>query len=266
MKAKLYLIALVLITSATYSKLWACKTLRLATGEWPPYVSQDLKHYGFISLVVAEAFKLASNDLITVEFQFFPWQRGLMLAKQGKFHGASFWGKSAEREQSFYYSNSLFTAPYVFWHLKSFKFNWQQVDDLKPYKIGGLIGANYGDAFQQAESAGQLIVERTPTEPPNFMKLLQGRIQLYPLDREVGYSILSKLYQPEQARKIVYHPTPLINPSYYLLINKKTKKAKKIITAFNIGLAQLKQSGRYEELFKLSRQGYFNLSSNKLSK
>ncbi|MCX4025293.1 ABC transporter substrate-binding protein [Spartinivicinus sp. SM1973] len=237
--------------------------MRLATGEWPPYVSKDLKHYGVISLIVIEAFQLASNQTIKVEYHFFPWQRGLVLAKQGKYHGASFWGKSAEREQDFYYSNAIFEGPYMIWHLKALSFDWSNVSDLQPYKVGGLIGANYGDAFQQAESEGKLIVERTPTEPPNFMKLLQGRIQLYPLDREVGYSILRKFYQPEQTRKIVYHPTPLINPRYYLLINKKTKKAKDLIATFNSGLDRLRKNGRHEELFNLSRKGYFNLENQR---
>ncbi|MBU2714317.1 hypothetical protein KCG35_25035, partial [Zooshikella sp. WH53] len=30
--------------------------VRVATGEWPPYISKNLKHYGVVSHVIKEAF------------------------------------------------------------------------------------------------------------------------------------------------------------------------------------------------------------------
>ena len=37
------------------------KTIRLTNGEWQPYLSKDVPHYGFASHIVTEAFALAEK-------------------------------------------------------------------------------------------------------------------------------------------------------------------------------------------------------------
>jgi len=107
------------------------------------------------------------------------------MAKHGEYDGASFWGYNAEREIDFYYSDVLIEGPIVFWHLKSYKFDWNTFEDLRGISIGAMLGEYYGDEFKNAEKSEKIRVERVPKEVQNFLKILAERIQIFPLDQEV---------------------------------------------------------------------------------
>lgn len=65
------------------------ETVKIATGDFPPWTSESLPHGGFINRVVSSAFKLSGVD---VEFHYLPWKRALEATKVGQFHASSFWG------------------------------------------------------------------------------------------------------------------------------------------------------------------------------
>lgn len=75
--------------------VYAQESIRLTNGEWPPYLSKDLKHYGVASRIVTEAFDLEG---IKVEYGFFPWERALELAKHGDWDGSLVWFHTPKRE------------------------------------------------------------------------------------------------------------------------------------------------------------------------
>ncbi|MCP5211889.1 MAG: hypothetical protein H6998_13260 [Hahellaceae bacterium] len=56
----------------TLSTLVRAETIIITNGHWPPYQSEELKYYGFVSLMVEEAFALEGID---VDFRFRPWKR-----------------------------------------------------------------------------------------------------------------------------------------------------------------------------------------------
>ncbi len=82
---------LLFITISTSTSIWAEETIRITNGEWPPSFSKDLKHGGVTSHVVPEAFALEG---IKVEYGWFPWKRGLIMAKEGKWDAAIGWRKT----------------------------------------------------------------------------------------------------------------------------------------------------------------------------
>ena len=94
---------------------FAQETIRITNGEWPPYLSEKLKHNGLASRIVREAFELEG---IQVVYDFFPWNRSLMLAQTGEWDGTAVWLRSPEREQEFYISDPVVQSTYVFFHLK----------------------------------------------------------------------------------------------------------------------------------------------------
>ncbi len=59
-------------------------TIRLTNGEWQPYLSKDVPHFGIASHIVTEAFALVG---VEVEYGFFPWARSMKLAKVGRWDG-----------------------------------------------------------------------------------------------------------------------------------------------------------------------------------
>ena len=91
-------------------------TIRLTNGEWPPYLSEHLEHYGVVSRIVTEAFALEG---VKVEYGFFPWKQAYELAESGEWDGSLIWLRTPEREQYFYFSEPILQCNYVFWHLKT---------------------------------------------------------------------------------------------------------------------------------------------------
>ena len=54
------------------------ETIRITNGEWPPYMSKKLKHYGLASRITTEAF---ASQGVKVEYGFFPWARSKLLVE-----------------------------------------------------------------------------------------------------------------------------------------------------------------------------------------
>lgn len=226
--------------------------VRLTNGEFPPYLGAGLPHYGVASRIVSEAFALKG---ITVEYGFFPWARALSLAQEGAWDGSVVWHKTPEREVHFYFSDSVIDNNDVFFHLKSYAFEWQALEDLAALRIGGTIDYNYGAAFMEAEQAGQITVERTSSDEQNFKKLLAGRIDIFPLDLEVGLSLLRTNFTPEEAAQITHHPLPVQTSPFSLMLSKKIERNVELMTLFNAGLQELKDSGRLQQIIDEARQG-----------
>ena len=145
------LFALLLPLAATADEV------RLTNGEWSPYLGQNLPHHGVASRIVEEAFALEG---FRVRWEFYPWARALRSAERGNSDGSAVWLRSPEREQAFYISDPVVESGYYLFHRKDRPFDWQQVADLAPLRLGGAIDYDYGQAFQQAERESLLKVKR----------------------------------------------------------------------------------------------------------
>ncbi len=108
----------------------AQETVRLANGEWEPYLGKKLKHYGVASHIVTEAFKEIG---IKVEFKWYgdSWKRAYRDAKIGKVDGTLVWSVTPEREKEMHYSGVVLPGKRtVFFYLKAKHFDWNQSNDL----------------------------------------------------------------------------------------------------------------------------------------
>lgn len=212
------------------------EVVRLTNGEWPPYLSEDLDGYGKISQRVTAAFHAAGVD---VKYGFFPWRRALQLAAGKQWDGSLVWRKTPERERRFYFSDPVFYCDYVFFHRRSQHFNWKTLADLRRYRIGTTLEYDYGDEFRREQKSGTLKTDTAPTDEQNLRKLLAGRIDLFPVTREVGEYLLATHFTPEQAQQLAIHPRPLLVQPMYLLLNRQDPHHLALIQKFNRGLQQL---------------------------
>ena len=113
--------------------------------------------FGVSSHVVSEAFLLEG---IRVEYTFHPWKEAYDLAeKGGKWDGSSMWAPTPERQRDFYFTEPITENKKVFFHLKSFPFLWDTIDDLSGLSIGAVKGYTYGEEFDSAAKAQILDVE-----------------------------------------------------------------------------------------------------------
>ncbi len=224
--------------------------IRLTNGEWPPYLSKHLKNYGVVSQIVSEAFALEG---IQVEYGFFPWTRSLMYAKVGKWDGSIIWFKTPEREKDFLVSDPVITNKKVFFHRKDKPFSWSKMEDLKNLTIGITRGYTYGNEFDSAEQSGLIKVARFTEDQKSFELLIHNRINIFPMELDVGYHILKTKFKPSQQELITHNDNPLLESTLHLLLSKNQAN-KTVLDKFNNGLKKLIDSGRYKTLLAESRR------------
>ncbi len=231
------------------------ETIRITTGEWPPLISEGLRHNGAAPHIVKEAFALEG---IKVEYGFFPWARAYDLAKEGDWDASIIWIRLAEREQHFHYSDTVFLGEEVFFHLKSNPFDWKTIDDFEGITIGATTGdGGMGEKFLAAEKAGKIIVERVPSNDASFRKLLAERIDVVALNKDVGYFLVNTLFMPEEAKLVTHHPKPASSNTNHLIFSKKLPKNERLRMAFNRGLKKLREAGKINQFLNDFRAGKY---------
>ena len=69
----------------------------------------------------------------------------MKLAKDGSWDGSAVWSESEERLQNFFFSDPVVNSSWVFFHLKSYDFDWSDYEDLTGVRVGGTVEYYYSD-------------------------------------------------------------------------------------------------------------------------
>lgn len=241
--------------------LFAETTIRITNGEWEPYLSEYSNEYGLASHIVSEAFKAEGIHVI---WGFFPWKRSYEMAKYGKDWDASaVWWPTDEVKESFLVTEPVVRTSFVFFHMKSRKFQWETVNDLKGLRIGFTRGYDYGKEFMGAVKKGELSVDPVAADEQNFRKLMGDRIDIFPNDPVVGYAQIRNNFSAEEARLFKHHPKEFEVNTLNLIISKKCVNGRLFLEKFNSGMKKLKDSGRLEQMFKDLNAGKYDKQKNK---
>jgi polar amino acid transport system substrate-binding protein len=220
--------------------------VRLASGDWQPYTGQDLPKQGCDSWTIAEAFALEG---IRVEYSFMPWARSLRLAEDGALDGTLEWGDTPEFREKFYVSaDYLSSQEWVFFYPVNRSFEWHSLDDLAGKRVGVTSGYTYSGAFREIRGRGTVLFEEASSDEANFRKLLAGRIDVFPMERRVGYGMLLRLLPGEERAQITDHSRPITEFRPYLFLSRARPENRERMELFDRGWRQLKESGRYAEI------------------
>lgn len=230
------------------------ETIRLTNGEWQPYLSKDVPHYGIASHIITEAFAQVG---VEVEYGFFPWSRAMKLAKEGSWDGSAVWGDSEERRESFFFSDPVIDSSWAFFHLASTDFDWSDYEDLSDLKVGGTVEYYYSDEFEAAEEAGVIQVIRGRSDEVGLTNLLKGRIDVFPGEVMVTYAQIRDTFTSEEASLFVHHPKRIEDKPLHLLFSRKVADSESMRDRFNDGLAVLRESGRYDQFFADAMAGKY---------
>lgn len=223
------------------------QVLNISVGDWPPYLSADLKHNGVIAHLISDLF---ADEGYSVRFQFLPWPRAYAATAAGRFAASAVWMHKNEREADFLYSAPILDEQFVFFHLKSFPFDWRTPYDLTGLTLGGGLGYSYGAKFDAFLDTGKVHMERVPSDMQNFEKLLKNRVALYPQEINVGYAALHNHFTAADIGKITHHPKPLLNNFSYLMFPRRLEGSQALRERFNRRLQQYRDSGRYQQYFR----------------
>jgi polar amino acid transport system substrate-binding protein len=241
LKYQMILFACLLVSSNVY----ALETVTIATGEYPPFASKKLKHYGFMSQLVKEAFAKSGYE---VNYKFVPWKRALESTKILKYDATSFWFITEDKQKIFHYSDPIFEEKTVFFHLKTTQLpEWKTLADLSKFRFGATRGYSYTKEFWEAGKNGLLKIEEASSDKTNFKKLLKERIDIFPSGIVVGYGILNQSFDNAMVNKLTYHHKILRSSTSHVLFPKNAPKSKKLLKAFNDGLIKLRSGGLYDK-------------------
>lgn len=233
-----YILWSLLESQASYAA--SVKELTMASLDWPPYVSSELKNQGYVTVLVKKIFQEAGYD---VKLTFMPWTRVLNDVERGKIDIVASAYPNPERDRKFYISKPYTRAVLGFFKMKNKTINYTKIDDLKPYIIG--VGRGYAHT-PEFDSADYLKKEEVEKVEQNFLKLIAGRIHLAAGDRANGYFVLSKLLaettdpkKKEALGEIEFVSPPLIDFTLHVLVSRKIPNAKTYVKNFDEALARL---------------------------
>ena len=219
----------------------------LTSGEWPPYYSEHLPHGGIANQIGAESFALAGSP---VEFEFLPWKRAQETALYGPAIGSAGWIKSSESERDFVLSDPLFESMRMFFYRKDGGFTWKTREDLKDLRVAVTLGSAKEIHLEGVQAKGKGRMDIARTYASGMKKLIHGRVDVYICNVAVGLYVLNKQIPKEDAALITYDDQPFMVETNHLIISRRVKEARALMDRFNQGLRQLKESGRYDELFE----------------
>ncbi|MCX4028559.1 transporter substrate-binding domain-containing protein [Endozoicomonas sp. SM1973] len=225
------------------------KTVTLSSGEWPPYTSIDIKGEGVFTQVAVKSFEIMGYS---VKIKYYPWKRSYFLAANGQLDGSLAWAPTPERKKDFLFSDPVIFATKVFFHLKSFKFNWSTLEDIKYLRTIATKQYTYGEDFDQAAKEELINVIYSNSDEQKLNMLLAGRADLIPLEKLVGIYLLKyKIGEPKAAR-VTFHQKPLQNTPICVVISKKIdpQRARVLLHNFNSGLAKLRANGSYDKIMR----------------
>lgn len=220
------------------------KLVTLASIDYPPYTSQDLKNDGFLTELAVAAFKLSGYD---VEIVYLPWARGLEMTKRGKYDGLMDMWRRPDREVFFIFSQEIGASQVVMFKRKDNPAVADSYEDLKKYSIGVVRGYANPPEFESVRD--QLKVQEATGDITNLKKLLGKRIDVILIDLKVGLHLINTLF-PEKTDQLTSLPWVLKHDPLHIGFSKKAVNIKAKVKAFNDGMKALKESGEYQAIIE----------------
>ncbi|SOB94987.1 substrate-binding periplasmic protein [Thalassospira xiamenensis] len=223
----------------------AHQTLVIVTNDYPPYI-----HAAARESFLPDLFRAIGQEMnVSFEFHFKPWKRGEQDVENLEAWGTLPYRRSEERERKFNFSDALYIedSPFFAYNAQGRKpaIPYEELSDLKPYRLGGIQGYYYQPWFDDAG----LNVEYALTEEQNFKMLHIGRIDLFSTARSVGWYVIRNLFPPEEAEKFYTIEKPLLPGSgLFLMTSKDYPNGDELLERFNTALAIVKQNGTFESL------------------
>ncbi|KAF0811663.1 hypothetical protein IGB42_03821 [Andreprevotia sp. IGB-42] len=223
----------------------------LTLQDYPPFMGEQLPGKGLLTAAVVAVFERAGYE---ARLEAVPNNRAIEAPRRGLADGSFGWARTPEREKDLYYTAPVMSLRMVFCQKKGREYAWRTLPDLAPYKIGLTLGNYYSDSFDLLVQSGKLKTDAAPSDEANLRKLLSGRIDLFPIDAEVGpYLMRRTLSIAEQAQLScpdrAYWSAPL-----HVVISRKRADAPAIVAAFDKALGDMQRSGELTRLIDTTRR------------
>jgi polar amino acid transport system substrate-binding protein len=208
---------------------------------WPPFLDPKQANQGLIIEISKAAFATQGYEL---EMNFVPWARALAGVKNATYDLllGTWW--TEERTGYLLYSDPYLENSVKFIKKKGSSFEYDGLASLSGKSVGVVRDYGYGDDFLSDKGF------RRPEAKDfigNVRKLAAGRIDLTLEDELVAKAIIAK-NEPALLDKIEFCNLPLSSNALHVTSGLSNSKHKKLIAAFNKGLAEIKANGVYDKI------------------
>lgn len=226
------------------------RTVRIATGELPPYATAARSDGGMALSIVRAAFEAAGYK---VEFTFLPWSRALAETRIGKWDGTAYWGHKPEYDKQFFLSDNVVTEQWVMVHRKDIALKWSSLQDLQPYRMATVPDYTYTPELRAMFKSGAIKTEAAPSDTAVLKLLTLGRADVAPMELSVACELLKTQFSDADMQKLAAHPK-LMTESFttHLMMNRTQADNAQKVADFNGGLRKLRESGEYARLLEKS--------------
>ncbi len=216
-------------------------TLVIVAGELPPYVSER-REQSFLGTLFQE---IGREMGVNFEFRFMPWRRCEIAVEELQAWGAVPYVPTPERERKHLFSDPLYAKQTKFFYYNPAGLHpaqgYAKLDDLKPYRVGGVRGFYYEQMFADAA----LQAEYAVGEEQSFRKLRAGRVDLVPAVEAVGRDMIKTLFPHEEQRHFHTLDRPLHVGFNFLMSSRQYPGTAGLLSRFNEALAKLRRNGVY---------------------
>lgn len=213
-------------------------TIAWEDGLKPPYLMlDDRKQPTGIAVDILN--KIFSRQEIKVSHLILPWKRCLALIKNKKIDIVPNSSYKEERTLFAYYTKPMYETHLVLFYKKA-QFStvptFAKIDDLEPYKIGGVLGFNY------TWYEGKINLDTgAKTREILIIKLRNGRVDFAILQKEV---LLALQHEGKvNLTGLGSIPDPIRPTKVYYVLTVKNERGKKLQKIINHGIDQLSQDG-----------------------
>jgi polar amino acid transport system substrate-binding protein len=219
--------------------------LPIATGEWPPYVSESAAGNGPIAALVAA---VCAEMGVKPKFVFTSWPLAEMMVEHGQVFAAFPYTQTAERQSRFDYSASLFDTHSVMFYDKARStatFPPRTMAEMRGHTVGAIRGEWYLPALLQAG----ITVDYANSYEQTLAKLLAGRVDVAPMNDRLGWYYIRKFYGSEAQRFAeapYFQATPVV--SNHLIVSRSYPRQAELLADFDAALARLIQRGEVEQI------------------
>ena len=235
-----------LLLSVVSSAFAQTEELRIVAGELPPFTSENPEE-SFLTEVLQE---VAREMGVTFTIIFVPWIRCECQVEQLQAWGAFPYVSNPEREQKFFFSDRLYSAQAKFFYYspdgEKKDFSYTELQDLRPYRIGGVRGYYYVKAFEDAGIELELVTD----EEQNPKKLAAGRVDFIIMNETVGWHLIKKSFPPDKVKNFGTVEKPYTEFNSCLMTSKHYPNTQGLLTRFNAALNKVKETGVYQRIIE----------------
>lgn len=232
----------------------ADKAIRIGGAEWPPYSYAEVRHgkadpaspRGIDGETITAVF--AEMGVPVASHRIYPWKRLLKYVRDGEVDVGYEIIRTPEREREFLMAEEpLIVSEEVFFIRKADvgKLRFDKMDDLAGHTIGVTRGYAYTAEFWKFIKS-ECRYEEVWNDELNLRKLIGGRIDFFPVNRNVGLFLARENGCMD---KIAMLPKPLCVNKQYIFFSRGTVSPE-FVRRVSGALSRFKRTPAYRAIFK----------------